>query len=81
MNPFQVNEDITDTNKLTDADNILVLHHGKAVEQGNHQQLLALKGRYYQMYQLQLAGQRLSVAPRMLPNNKQDITPSCIIPE
>ncbi|PKE33026.1 multidrug ABC transporter permease/ATP-binding protein [Rahnella sp. AA] len=45
---------------IVDADNILVLHRGKAVEQGSHFQLLAKKGRYYQMYQLQLAGQELA---------------------
>ena len=45
---------------IVDADNILVLHRGQAVEQGNHLQLLNEKGRYYQMYQLQLAGQELA---------------------
>ncbi|WP_035024673.1 ABC transporter transmembrane domain-containing protein [Enterovibrio calviensis] len=38
---------------IADADNILVLHRGNVEEQGNHQQLLANKGRYWQMYQLQ----------------------------
>ncbi|MBQ0070551.1 MAG: ABC transporter ATP-binding protein, partial [Spirochaetales bacterium] len=32
------------------ADNILVLSHGQIVEQGNHQELLHRKGRYYQLY-------------------------------
>ncbi len=41
------------------ADNILVLSHGKLIEQGNHQQLLAQKGRYYQLYRLQFDKQRL----------------------
>lgn len=45
---------------IMDADNILVLHRGQAVEQGNHQQLLAEKGRYYQMHQLQLVGAELA---------------------
>ena len=31
------------------ADNIIVLSHGKILEQGNHQQLLAKHGRYYQL--------------------------------
>ena len=35
------------------ADNIIVLSHGKIVEQGTHQQLLAAHGRYYQLYTLQ----------------------------
>lgn len=49
---------------IVDADSILVLHCGQAVEQGNHQQLLAQQGRYYQMYQLQLAGEQLAEAVR-----------------
>ncbi|WP_238483285.1 SmdB family multidrug efflux ABC transporter permease/ATP-binding protein [Rahnella perminowiae] len=52
---------------IVDADNILVLHRGQAVEQGNHLQLLAEKGRYYQMYQLQLAGQQLASAGQITP--------------
>ena len=43
---------------------ILVLHRGHAVEQGNHQQLLAQQGRYYQMYQLQLVGEELAATTR-----------------
>jgi ABC-type multidrug transport system fused ATPase/permease subunit len=35
------------------ADNILVMHKGKLAEQGTHQQLLAQKGIYYRLYQLQ----------------------------
>ncbi len=38
---------------ITDADNIVVLVQGQIVEQGTHQQLLSLKGHYYQMWQLQ----------------------------
>ena len=35
------------------ADRILVLHKGKLAESGNHQQLLAERGIYYRLYQLQ----------------------------
>ena len=35
------------------ADNIIVLSHGKTLEQGSHQELLAKHGRYYQLYTLQ----------------------------
>ena len=35
------------------ADNIIVLHKGKIREMGNHQELLAKKGMYYNLYQLQ----------------------------
>ena len=34
------------------ADNIIVLSHGKILEQGTHQQLLASLGRYYLLYSL-----------------------------
>ncbi|MGK2946610.1 MAG: SmdB family multidrug efflux ABC transporter permease/ATP-binding protein [Candidatus Malihini olakiniferum] len=44
---------------VVEADNILVLHHGEAVERGTHEQLLQRHGRYYQMHQLQLTGQEL----------------------
>ena len=39
------------------ADNIIVLSHGRIVEQGNHQALLAQKGSYYRLYTLQIAKQ------------------------
>ncbi len=35
------------------ADKIIVLHKGKVQETGNHQELLAAKGMYYSLYQLQ----------------------------
>ena len=35
------------------ADNIILLSKGQIMEQGNHQQLLAQKGRYYKLYTLQ----------------------------
>ena len=38
---------------IQDADLILVLHQGNIVERGSHQELLAQKGLYYQMFQLQ----------------------------
>ena len=41
------------------ADNIIVLSHGEIVEQGNHFELLAKKGRYYGLYMLQFEKERL----------------------
>ncbi len=35
---------------IKNSDTILVLEQGRIVERGNHEQLLALKGRYYQLY-------------------------------
>jgi ATP-binding cassette subfamily B protein len=39
---------------LQDFDNILVMHHGKIVEQGKHDILLNQKGMYAQMYEEQM---------------------------
>ena len=41
---------------IKDADIILVLDKGMIVEKGNHQELLAQKGRYYNLYQTQFKG-------------------------
>lgn len=49
---------------IVDADTILVLHRGQAVERGTHRELLEAKGRYWQMYQLQLAGDELAASVR-----------------
>ena len=35
---------------VRNADMILVLEHGEIIERGNHEQLIAQKGRYYQLY-------------------------------
>ena len=35
---------------VRNADCILVLEHGEVIERGNHDELLALKGRYYELY-------------------------------
>ena len=41
------------------SDKIILLSHGQILEQGDHQELLRLKGRYYQLYMLQYEKQRL----------------------
>ncbi|WP_445663937.1 ABC transporter ATP-binding protein [Heyndrickxia sp. FSL W8-0423] len=38
---------------IRNADQILVLDKGEIVEKGNHDELMELKGKYFQMYQLQ----------------------------
>jgi ATP-binding cassette subfamily B protein len=44
------------------ADKIMVMHKGRVREMGTHQQLLAQRGVYYKLYQLQYKDQELSVA-------------------
>ena len=41
------------------ANNIILLSHGQILEQGDHQHLLSLHGRYYQLYTLQYHKQAL----------------------
>ena len=41
---------------IRDADIIVVMDHGQIVEQGNHDALLAKKGKYYDLYMTQYAG-------------------------
>ncbi len=41
---------------IQDMDRILVLHKGRLREAGSHQELLAQRGIYYRLYQLQYAG-------------------------
>ncbi|MCM1540673.1 MAG: ABC transporter ATP-binding protein/permease [Blautia sp.] len=42
---------------IQDADCIVVMDQGRIVETGNHEQLLEQKGRYYELYMTQFAGQ------------------------
>ena len=44
------------------ADKIIVMHKGKVREMGTHQQLLAAKGVYWKLYQLQYKDQELGGA-------------------
>ena len=41
------------------ADKIILLSHGQIIEEGNHQELLRLKGRYYDLYTLQYNKQQI----------------------
>ncbi|MBQ6816849.1 MAG: ABC transporter ATP-binding protein [Bacilli bacterium] len=44
---------------IQDADVIIVMDKGRVVEKGNHKELLAKKGRYYNLYQTQFAGNQI----------------------
>ena len=53
------------------ADKIIVMHKGQVREMGSHQQLLAQRGIYYKLYQLQYKDQEFSVARAPSPVNVQ----------
>lgn len=44
---------------IQDADIIIVVDDGKVVEKGNHKELLNQKGKYYNLYQTQFAGNQI----------------------
>ena len=46
------------------ADKIIVMHKGKVREMGTHQQLLANRGVYYKLYQLQYKDQEFPISPK-----------------
>jgi len=54
------------------ADKIIVMHKGQVREMGSHQQLLAQRGIYYKLYQLQYKDQEISVARTPSPANADD---------
>lgn len=47
---------------IQNADTILVMHKGQLRERGNHQELLAQRGIYYRLYQLQYKEQEMRAA-------------------
>ncbi len=68
------------------ADRILVMHKGKVREQGRHQDLLAKKGIYWRLYQLQYRDQeadraelvRPVVAPSLAASSEPPISPAAV---
>ncbi|MGA2336595.1 MAG: ABC transporter ATP-binding protein [Terriglobales bacterium] len=50
------------------ADNIIVMHKGQVREMGSHQQLLAQRGIYYKLYQLQYKDQEMAGVPPVTAN-------------
>ncbi len=47
---------------IQSADKIIVMHKGEIRETGNHQELLAKRGIYYRLYQLQYKDQEITKA-------------------
>ncbi len=47
------------------ADKIIVMHKGQVREMGTHQELLAQRGIYYKLYQLQYKDQEVSAGPQV----------------
>jgi ATP-binding cassette subfamily B multidrug efflux pump len=56
------------------ADKIIVMHKGQVREMGTHQQLLAQRGIYFKLYQLQYKDQELNVARAPTPANADGFT-------
>ena len=50
------------------ADTILVMHKGQLREMGSHQELLAQRGLYWKLYQLQYKDQEMSHVPAVMPS-------------
>ena len=44
---------------IQDADHIVVMDQGRVVEAGEHEELLQAKGRYYELYMTQFAGNQI----------------------
>ncbi len=55
---------------IRNVDRILVLHKGKLVEDGSHEELLARRGFYHRLYQLQFAEQNPAESPQHRPGDK-----------
>ncbi len=53
------------------ADKIIVMHKGQVREMGTHQQLLAQRGIYYKLYQLQYKDQEMNVVPASLGSGSE----------
>ncbi len=58
------------------ADVILVMHKGQLREMGSHQQLLAHRGLYWKLYQLQYKDQEVGVLPPAAPPQQPSIAPA-----
>ena len=58
------------------ADTILVMHKGQLREMGSHQELLAVRGLYWKLYQLQYKDQELGAGPVASPTREPSTAPA-----
>ena len=58
---------------ITTADQILVLHAGKVVESGTHEQLLAQRGRYASMWRKQIRAQKAAEEAKFLSDRAEQL--------
>jgi ATP-binding cassette subfamily B protein len=60
---------------IQDMDKILVLHKGHLREAGTHQELLAMRGIYYKLYQLQYRDQEIAQDTKVTKDTKEPKEP------
>lgn len=58
---------------ITSADQILVLHAGRVVEKGTHNELLSLKGRYATMWRKQIRAQKAAEEAKVLSGRGEQL--------
>lgn len=58
---------------VKNCDTIIVMDQGSIVEQGSHEELLALKGKYYQLWEMQQGNFRVREEEEQIPLIQNEI--------